>query len=61
VECKQQLAEGINQALAPFRERRAALAASPQYIEEVIADGARRAQAIAAETLSEVKERMGLS
>jgi tryptophanyl-tRNA synthetase len=61
VECKQQLAEGINQALAPFRERRAALAARPQYVEEVIADGARRAQAIAAETLSEVKVRMGLS
>lgn len=60
VECKEQLAEGINRDLAPFRERRAALVARPQYVEEVIADGARRAHAIATETLREVKERMGL-
>jgi len=60
VECKEQLAEGINRALAPFRERRAELAARPQYVKEVLADGARRAHAIATETLSEVKEKMGL-
>ena len=60
VECKRQLAEAINDALAPFRERRAELAARPQYVQEVIADGARRARAIAVETLREVKERMGL-
>jgi tryptophanyl-tRNA synthetase len=60
VECKEQLAEGINLALAPFRERRAKLAARPQYVKEVIADGAHRAHAIATQTLIEVKERMGL-
>lgn len=60
VECKEQLAEGINRALGPFRERRAELAARPQYVGEVIADGAHRAHAIATETLREVKERMGL-
>jgi len=60
VECKRELAEAINQALAPFRERRAELAARPQYVREVVADGAQRAQAIAVETLREVKERMGL-
>ena len=60
VECKEQLAEGINWELAPFRERRAALAARPQDIEEVVVDGALRARAIATETLREVKERMGL-
>lgn len=60
VECKEQLAEGINRALAPFRERRAALSARPQYVTEVLADGARRACVIAAETLREVKEKMGL-
>ncbi|GAF83795.1 unnamed protein product, partial [marine sediment metagenome] len=60
VECKDQLAEWINRDLAPFRERRAALAARPQYVEEVFADGALRAHAIAADTMREVKERMGL-
>jgi tryptophanyl-tRNA synthetase len=60
VECKEQLARGINLDLEPFRQRRAEIAASPQYVEEVLADGARRAQAIATETLREVKERMGL-
>jgi hypothetical protein len=29
-------------------------------VEEVLADGARRAQVIASETLREVKEKMGL-
>jgi tryptophanyl-tRNA synthetase len=60
VECKEQLAQGINEALAPFRQRRAELAAKPQYVEEVLADGARRAHVIATETLREVKEKMGL-
>lgn len=60
VECKEQLAQGINSALEPFRQRRAELAARPQYVDEVLADGARRAHAIATETLREVKEKMGL-
>ena len=60
VECKEQLSEGINEALAPFRQRRAELAAKPQYVEEVLSDGARRASVIAKETLREVKEKMGL-
>ena len=60
VECKEQLARGINLALEPFRQRRAEFAAKPHYVEEVLADGARRAQVIASETLREVKEKMGL-
>lgn len=60
VECKRQLAEGINRALAPFRERRAELAARPDYVREVVDAGARRASGIAVETIKEVKERMGL-
>ena len=60
VECKEQLAQGINAALASFRQRRAELAARPQYVEEVLADGARRAHVIAEETIREVKEKMGL-
>ena len=60
VECKTLLAQEINATLKPFRERRAALAAKPQHVTEVLTDGAQRAQVIARETISEVKQRMGL-
>lgn len=60
VEHKEMLAEAINRTLAPFRRRRAELAARPGLVEEVLADGAAQAQAIARVTLVEVKERMGL-
>lgn len=60
VEHKRILADEINTALAPFRERRVALAGKPQYVAEVLVEGARRAQAIARNTLSEVKQKMGL-
>jgi tryptophanyl-tRNA synthetase len=60
VECKQQLAEGLNAYLAPFRQRRAELAADMKSVEEIFAEGARRASVIATETLREVKGRMGL-
>jgi tryptophanyl-tRNA synthetase len=60
VECKEQLAQGINASLAPLRERRAEFAARSGYVEQVLADGARRAQPIARETLREVKQKMGL-
>jgi len=60
VDCKMLLAQGINSSLEPFRERRAALATKPQYIADVLADGAQRAKVIAQETLREVKQKMGL-
>jgi len=60
VDCKTLLAQGLNSALKPFRERRAALAAKPQYVADVLADGAQRAQVIARETIREVKQKMGL-
>ena len=61
VDCKKLLAEGINAALKPLRERRAELEAKPQYVAEVLADGARRARTIARETIREVKEKMNLA
>ncbi len=60
VDCKMLLAQEINSALKPFRERRATLATKPKHIADVLADGAERAQVIARETLREVKEKMGL-
>lgn len=60
VDCKMLLAQEINSTLRPFRERRAALADKPQYINDVLADGAERARVIARETLREAKQKMGL-
>jgi tryptophanyl-tRNA synthetase len=60
VDCKKVLAESINSNLKPFRERRAGLASKPGYVNQVLADGANRAEAIAKETIREVKEKMKL-
>jgi len=60
VECKTLLAEKINLALKPFRERRTEITARPQYVKEVLADGAKRASVIARKTIKEVKQKMGL-
>jgi tryptophanyl-tRNA synthetase len=60
VECKMLLAGKINSTLAPLRERRAEIAARPEYVKEVLADGAKRASVIARKTLKEVKQKMGL-
>ncbi|MEE8599083.1 MAG: tryptophan--tRNA ligase [Dehalococcoidales bacterium] len=60
VDCKMLLAQKINSILEPLRERRAVLATKPQYITDVLLDGAKRARVIATETLAEVKQKMGL-
>ena len=60
VDCKALLAQGINTTLEPFRERRAKLATKPQYVTDMLADGAQRAKVIAQETIIEVKQKMGL-
>jgi tryptophanyl-tRNA synthetase len=60
VECKKLLAQNINDTLKDFRERRASLAKDPGHIYAILDDGAKRAQAIARETINEVKHKMGL-
>ncbi|MCL2615489.1 MAG: tryptophan--tRNA ligase [Dehalococcoidia bacterium] len=60
VDCKRALAEAINRDLAPLRARRAELASDPEYVRQVMLDGAQRAQIIAKRTLNEVKSKMGL-
>lgn len=60
VDCKKLLAKNINAHLEPFRERRASLAANPQAVWDVLADGAQRARALARETIQEVKDAVGL-
>jgi tryptophanyl-tRNA synthetase len=61
VDCKKLLAKNMNQSLAGLREKREKLAAKPDYIQEVLADGAKRARVIALETMKEVRQKIGLS
>ena len=60
VECKRLFAKNLAVYFAPFRERRAALAADPDRVWDILSDGARRASAIAADTIAEAKASMGL-
>ena len=46
--------------LAPVRERYVELRADEEALEEVLAAGAERARAIAADTLADVRECMGV-
>ncbi|MBN1191918.1 MAG: tryptophan--tRNA ligase [Dehalococcoidales bacterium] len=60
VECKKMVSTAINNTLEPFRQKRAELAAKPDYIREVLEDGAKRARVIARNTLDKAKQRIGL-
>jgi len=60
VDDKRALAERVKGRIGPIRERREELMADPSAIDEILADGAVRARAIAAPVLGEVKEAMGL-
>jgi tryptophanyl-tRNA synthetase len=61
VDCKKRMAANLNAHLAPFRERREALAANPQAVWDMLYDGADRARAIAQETIEEVRDAIGLA
>ena len=54
------VAEGVVEMLAPVRERYAQLRPDQAALEEALAAGAEKARAIAAPTLTEVRERMGV-
>ncbi len=60
VQCKRLFAKNLVDYFAPFRERRAELAANPDFVWDILSDGARRASAIADETMAEAKEAIGL-
>ncbi len=61
VDCKRHLAASINDYMAPFRERRREYEAQPDFVRDVLDDGAKKAQAIARATLEEVYQKMGLA
>ena len=57
---KKYVTAAVNDFLAPIRARREELAADPSYIHDVLAEGNRRANEIAEQTLGEVREAMGM-
>jgi tryptophanyl-tRNA synthetase len=59
LDCKKVLARNMAATLAPIRERALELAAAPNEVTQVLGDGARAAQAIADETMREVRDLMG--
>ena len=61
VQHKKMFAEDLILALGPFRERRNVLGENPKRIWDILDDGAERARVIAADTLRQAKEAVGLA
>jgi tryptophanyl-tRNA synthetase len=61
VDCKHALAEAIAREFEPMRARAAEYRGRPERVREILGDGAARCRAIARETMSEVRDRMGLT
>ena len=61
LDCKRVLFESMNRELTPIRARAAELNAQPARVTEVLDEGAEKARRVARQTMSEVRERMGLN
>jgi tryptophanyl-tRNA synthetase len=60
VDCKKLLAKNLVDYLVPFRERRGQLASDPDYVWDVLYEGAARARIVASQVIAEVKTAVGL-
>jgi tryptophanyl-tRNA synthetase len=60
VDCKKRFAANLNHHLEPFRERRAQVAGDPDYVWDVLNQGAARARVIAEATMQDVRAAVGL-
>lgn len=61
LECKKIMIKHVVADLEPIRQRRAELAAQPDYLADVLETGNRRAREVAAETMADVRPAMGLA
>lgn len=59
-EAKKRVAELYEDFFGPKREKRAALAARPDELEDILRDGGRRARAVAQGVMAEVREACGI-
>ncbi|MCX5880994.1 MAG: tryptophan--tRNA ligase [Deltaproteobacteria bacterium] len=55
VECKKIMAENLINALAPIRDKRKYFEERPEMVQEIIASGNQKAQAVAQQTMKEVR------
>ena len=60
VEVKKRLASALNAFLNPIRERRVPYEQRPELVREALIEGSRRARKVAAATMAEVREKMGI-
>ena len=60
IECKQPVIDAIQKELAPIRERAQVYLDDPTLVRNIISDGNDRARKLAAETMRDVREAMGL-
>ncbi len=60
VACKRELAEAINRALEPIRQRRAEYEAHPEKVEAILEQGAAKARKVAQETMDLARAAIGL-
>ena len=56
VDCKKMLTQALNERLAPFRSRREELAQNPAFVDELLAEGSRKAAETARCTMQEVRD-----
>lgn len=59
-EFKQCLAKVLIEKLEPFRKKKKELKTKPEFLEQILADGAKKAQTIAQKTMQKVRKQMGL-
>ena len=59
IDCKKVLAENLDAALAPIRERYRQLSEKPDEVRQILAAGAERCRGVAREVLGEAREAMG--
>jgi len=59
-EAKKRLAELVIDYFKPYREKRAELESNIGYVNEVLAEGAKRARGVAVETLAKARKAVGL-
>ena len=61
IDCKKGLFEGIKADMNRIRARRDELLAAPETVDTILAEGARKARAVAADTMVRVRQRLGIA
>lgn len=57
--CKKRVADNINNLLEPMRERREDILKTPDFVQDVLAEGAKKARTVAQTTLEETRSALG--